>query len=454
MGRTGSRSILSVVQNVRRRELPLALLMFSYFFLVISTFWVLKPIKKDLLVSFYRSRPFELLGTTFSGPQAELVAKVLNMVVAYFAVVVFALLARRLRRQSLSLVFCAFFAVGLAAYAGLLSVPHASVVWSFYLFGDLYSTVMVATFFVFLNDSFVPDAARRVYGLIVLGGVAGGVFGSVTLRGIMDRLTHGHWMGVCVAATLAVAVLALAAGRIVDRAPPAETPTAAPPEREHSGNPALEGARLALRSRYLLSIVAIVGLYEVVSTVMDFQFTATLDHYDKLGQIVFGKQLATAYAITNTATLVVQILLTGWVMTRFRLTVALLLLPVAALSGSLVFLALPLLWPGTLLNTIDNSLSYSVNQSSKEALYTVATRQEKYQAKAFIDMFVQRFAKALAVGVSLGITVIFTHFGAIRWLSVFTAFVIAAWIVAARYAGRRFHQAADAQPPQPGGASS
>ncbi len=164
--------------------------------------------------------------------------------------------------------------------------------------------------------------------------------------------------------------------------------------------------------------------------------------------------LMLGYFFLVISTLLVQIFLTGWIMTRFRMTVALLLLPVAALTGSTLFLALPLLWPGTLLNTIDNSLSYSVNQSSKEALYTVTTRQEKYQAKAFIDMFVQRLAKALAVGVSLGITVVFTDFAAIRWLSLFTALVVAAWIVAARYAGRRFHQAADSALPHPGGESS
>ena len=52
------------------------------------------------------------------------------------------------------------------------------------------------------------------------------------------------------------------------------------------------------------------------------------------------------------------------------------------------------------LNTADNGFSYSINQSAKEALYVPTTREEKYKAKAFIDMFVQRFAKALAVGLS------------------------------------------------------
>jgi AAA family ATP:ADP antiporter len=53
-------------------------------------------------------------------------------------------------------------------------------------------------------------------------------------------------------------------------------------------------------------------------------------------------------------------------------------------------------------------------------------------------MFVQRFAKAVAVGMSLGITTFFTDFSAVRWLSAFTVPIIVLWIVAVRYAGREF----------------
>jgi hypothetical protein len=55
-------------------------------------------------------------------------------------------------------------------------------------------------------------------------------------------------------------------------------------------------------------------------------------------------------------------------------------------------------------------------------------------------MFVQRFAKVVAVGVSLGITSVFTEFTSLRWLSGFTITVIVLWIFAARYAGRRFKE--------------
>ena len=81
-----------------------------------------------------------------------------------------------------------------------------------------------------------------------------------------------------------------------------------------------------------------------------------------------------------------------------------------------------------------------VNQSAKEALYVPTSREEKYKAKAFIDMFVQRFAKAVAVGVSLVLTTFFAGISTIRWLSLFVAVILIAWILAARYAGRRFEE--------------
>ncbi|MEE8409631.1 MAG: hypothetical protein V3T05_08500, partial [Myxococcota bacterium] len=40
--------------DIRKKELPLALLMFGYFFLVITIFWVLKPIKKGLFIDHYK----------------------------------------------------------------------------------------------------------------------------------------------------------------------------------------------------------------------------------------------------------------------------------------------------------------------------------------------------------------------------------------------------------------
>ncbi len=426
--------------DIKREELPLALLMFGYFFLVITCFWILKPIKKGLFIEFYDETGFDLLGVTYLAPQAELLAKILNMVVAFGAVVVFTRLSRQLRRQQLTFVFAVFFIACYLLFGQWLHTPDDLSVWSFYLFGDLYSTLMVATFFAFLNDSVTPDAAKRLYGLVGLGGVCGGVFGSSVVSANVSLLSYSHWLWICSGLTVLIAAAAWGAGRQVrvttsttQSAASAPTPTTTP-----RGNAATEGARLVFSSRYLLSIVAIVGLYEIISTIIDFQFTFTVSHY--LDGADIGRHFALVYSITNWVSLLVQLFLTSYIMTRFGLAAALLVLPFTIALGSSAFLLFPALWVGSMLSTADNGFSYSINQSAKEALYVPTSEAEKYRAKAFIDMFVQRFAKAIAVVISLGITFMFKDIDSLRYLGFLTLGLIVVWAVAARYAGRQFNE--------------
>lgn len=426
--------------DIKPSELPLALLMFGYFFLVITSFWILKPLKKGLFIEFYDRGGFQLAGIEFSAPQAELLAKVLNMLVAFAAVVVFTRLSRGLRRQQLTYVFAAFFIACCLLFSVWLRSPDGGGVWSFYLFGDLYSTIMVATFFAFLNDSVTPEAARRLYGLVGLGGVCGGVFGTSVVSASVSALSLENWLWICGGLSLVIALVAWAAGRQVT---PAPEPPRQLEQAKPAGNAATEGARLVFNSRYLLSIVAIVGLYEVISTILDFQFTFTVAHY--LDGADIGRHFALVFTITNWVSLLVQLFLTGFIMSRFGVGLALMVLPLTIALGSSAFLLFPVLWVGSLLNTADNGFSYSINQSAKEALYVPTSAAEKYRAKAFIDMFVQRFAKAVAVLISLGVTFAVTDMTSLRYLGLVTLALLVVWVIAARYAGRQFAQLEDSE---------
>jgi AAA family ATP:ADP antiporter len=300
---------------------------------------------------------------------------------------------------------------------------------------------MVATFFAFLNDSVTPEAAKRLYGLVGVGGVAGGAFGSTTVRSLIATVPTAWWLWICVGLGLLILIIASVSGRMVDRNPPVTAPTDAGPSDTAAapqGNPATEGARLVFRSRYLLAIVGIVGLYEIVSAVMNFQFTSTVAHY--LDGPAIGQQFATVFAITNVMSLCVQLFLTSLIMTRYGVGVALFVLPLATLATSVGFMVTPILLMGSLQNVVDNGFNYSINQSAKEALYVPLSSEVKYKAKAFIDMFVHRLAKAIAIAVSLGTTLVFKEFASIRWLSAFSVLIILIWLIAVRYAGRRFRQ--------------
>ena len=298
---------------------------------------------------------------------------------------------------------------------------------------------MVAAFFAFLNDSVDAARAKRLYGPIGLGGVLGGAFGSLAVAAWIGDLSLRTWLFLCIGIAVVIVLLSLAAGGLVKRrgAPPdGGAADEEDDERPNRRSAALEGARLVWRSRYLLAVVTIVGVYEVVSTIMDFQFTAAVAHYRDGAAI--GEHLAMVFAFTNAVAAFVQLFGTSWIMTRFGVGTALLVLPSTVMLGSTAFLALPVLWVGSSLNTLDNAFNYSVNQSAKEALYVVRSRQEKYRAKAFIDMFVQRAAKAIAVAVSLGMSAFFADFAAVRWLSLVSLVLVVVWASAARYVGRRF----------------
>jgi AAA family ATP:ADP antiporter len=430
---------IKAVMDIRREELPLSLLMFSYFFLVITNFWILKPIKKTLFIGFYKQEGFDLLSWHLNASQAELIAKVLNMLVALLAVTIFTWLARRFRRQQLTYIFTVFFMACYVVYSNFIDVPNDFTVWSFYLFGDLFSTLMVATFFAFLNDSVTPDKAKRLYGLVGLGGVLGGAFGSLTVRVWIKNLSMSTWLWISFAVAATIIFIAMFAGRLVERdLPKPQTKPVTGRTEKPPSNPAIEGARLVMGSRYLLAIVGIVGFYEIVSTIMDFQFTSTVEHFVARENI--GRHFSTIYTVTNFVAMFVQLFLTGFIMNRFGLTTALLVLPAVIVLGSSGFMAVPILWVGSFLNTADNGFSYSINQSAKEVLYVPTSRDEKYKAKAFIDMFVQRFAKALAVGISLAITTLYRDFSSVRWLSVFTLMIMIFWFLAVRYAGRKFDE--------------
>jgi AAA family ATP:ADP antiporter len=426
--------------DIQKKELPFAILMFAYFFLVITNFWILKPLKKAAFVGFYKESGLTFFSINYNASQVELFAKIANMFVAMGAVIIFSWLARRFIRQQLTIIFSLFFLACYAAFSFVLESPKDLTVWSFYLFGDLFSTLMVATFFIFLNDSVNPDSAKRLYGLVGLGGVLGGAFGSITVKTLVKsgNVSSAAWMWICFGITTAIALVALFAGKRValsneDKKIEPSEPVDNTKKQE---NPALAGAKLVFRSPYLFAIVSIVGLYEIVSTLLDFQFTSTILHF--ITKENLSDAFSTAFMYMNITAVIVQLFLTSFIMRKFGLTVALIILPAAVLLVSMGYLIFPIMAVAMLIPSSDGGFSYSLNQSAKEALYVPTSKDEKYKAKAFIDMFIQRFAKVLAIGVSLVITSFFKEFSTIRWLSLGTLCMVILWLIAVRFAGHKF----------------
>jgi AAA family ATP:ADP antiporter len=434
---------LKALFDVRRSELAPTLLMSGYFFLVITCFWILKPIKKSLFLEFYRpgltlAVPGFARELALTAAEVELGAKVLNMIVAGLAALVFVGLARTFRRERLTYVFGACSLCAFSLFTGVIDEPSEVSVWSFYLFGDLFNMLMVAAFFAYLNDIVSPSVARRIYAFVVLGGVVGGVFGSTVVKTCISVFSTSTWLWLCIAATVLIVGLAFVVSRLKlplthHKPEDAEVVVTA------GMRTGAAGARVVFGSRYLQAIACIVAIYEIVSTVMDFQFSATVSHY--LEGAAIGEQLASVFLVTNVASLLVQLLFTRFVMQELGIRAALSVLPFVVLVVAGGFAIMPFLWVGSSLSIADNALNYSVNQSARESLYVPASALEKYQAKAFIDIFVQRSAKAVGVVLSFAMSMwIRDDLTAVRYLSLLVVGLAFVWLWLARYAGNRFNE--------------
>jgi|CXWL01.1.fsa_nt_gi AAA family ATP:ADP antiporter len=391
-----------------------------YFFLVIVAYWILKPIKKALFIGYYK-----LHGGLYdlAPAQMELLAKETNILLALAMSLMLVWLRRRFSATGFGLSVTLLFALGLAILIPFAKQPSEVVVWSLYLYGDMFASSLVALFFVTLHDRSSVEDTRRIYGLVGMGGVLGGLAGSI-LSGSLDRLVGVQGaMATSCAMTLCVAAIGWLIARHArtphfgrrstdgsnthtndDLFDGSKTIIEARPLLLHGNGGLFDGAKAILHSRPLLLIAAILFLYEITSVVLDYQFTSAVSREvsaDKLKQY-----FSAVYTFSNSMAVLVQLLLTTWVMRKHSLRLALLVMPLAIMLGESAYMLAPALLTASLLNTVDSAFAYSIQQTAREALYVPLSRHEKYEAKAFIDIVWLRFSKGIAVVLSLALSLL------------------------------------------------
>ncbi|HVF27713.1 MAG TPA: Npt1/Npt2 family nucleotide transporter [Pyrinomonadaceae bacterium] len=434
--------------DVRKGERGKALAMSLFFFLAMATFWALKPMKRGLFISYHKENALELLGAHFGGAQAEQLAKVVNVFAALLFAMAFSYITRRVAPRYIIPLFCLLFTLAFIGYAGVVSNPGIWTVWSFYVFGDMYNTLMLTLFWTLMNNSVEVNSAKRLYGIVGLGGVTGGLVGATLVRSSVTMFGREMVLLSCILPTIVIAVIGFMFARRMENKQVNSAHRVNSSDERHdvasrfraSGGSALSGLRLLASSKYLLAICLLVAFYEIASSIIDFQLSAMVER-NITGGLARDQYFGFVAQVQGAASILVQLFLTSFVMRRFGVGHALLALPVVILLGSVGFLLVPTLGFVTLMSVSDNSMNYSINQSAKETLYVPTTAEEKYQAKAFIDMFVQRSAKVVAVGLNLGL-VAFVSIEQVRWLSVASILTLALWIGVIRFAGRRFDRLA------------
>jgi AAA family ATP:ADP antiporter len=140
----------------------------------------------------------------------------------------------------------------------------------------------------------------------------------------------------------------------------------------------------------------------------------------------------------NLVGMVLQLFVVSRIIKSIGVRVALLVLPLIAVSGYALMATIPVLMVVRWVKTAENATDYSLQNTLRQVLFLPTTREEKYAAKQVIDSFIVRFGDMLSAGlVFLGTGVLTLGTRSFAAINVVMAIV---WLALAWQVGRRYER--------------
>ena len=365
--------------DVKPDELRALGLAFVFNFIVLGSYYVLRPIRDEIGAA----GGLENLSWMFT---ATLVAMLI-------ANTLFAAIVARLSRRRFIPMAYRFFILNLALFFVLMrTLPAGQQMWvgrAFYVWVSVFNLFVVTVFWAFMTDIFNTEQAKRLFGFISVGGTLGAIVGGSLTASLVQRFGTAN--------LLIISAVLLEGGAWCVRFFPAqfkgehvgafrdETATAERP----IGGTLWSGITHAMKSPYLLGICAFMLLHAVTATLVYFQ-QADITRAaiaDRAARTAFFAQLD---VWVNVLTIVVQIFLTGRFLKWLGVGLTLAMLPALSLVGFLAIGLMPGLGLLAFFQVLRRAMNYALSRPAREVLFTVLRREDKYKAKSFMDTFVYR----------------------------------------------------------------
>lgn len=357
-----------------------------WFFLVLFSYYVLKPVRDALATETRLFGPLYL--ATFI---AVCVALPL-----YWRIV-----ARTTRRLLVFGVY-QFFVACLVVFAVLLARGHGDEEWlrnAFFVWVSVFNLYVVAVFWSVMADLFSAEEGKAWFGAMAAAGTVGSIVASLVGHVAAQRLGVEWLMVVAIGAlelSIATAwfLLRLASrDGSVSASEKAESANETP-----SSGSLLAGLRTVLSSRYLLMICAFTFIGKFAATFVYNNFQHTLR--DEGLAVAERTQLFSAMNFySQSGTLAFQAVLAAALM-RFAGVGATLALACGVIVGLFAWLSVDAtLWPLMVAKVVQEIVGYGLLVPAQQVLFTVVSRTEKYESKAFIDTVVFRGSDVAAANV-------------------------------------------------------
>jgi AAA family ATP:ADP antiporter len=412
-------NLIRIVVDVKPNEIRALLLSFLYYFLILSSYYIIRPIRDDFgAVGGLENLPWMFTGT---------------LVVMLVANALFsALVARYTRRRFIPVAYRFLIANLLIFFALLFFVSKPNQIWigrAFFVWTSVFNLFVVSVFWAFMVDVFNSDQGKRLFGFISVGGTLGAIVGAAITATLVRRIGSINLMLIsaflielsaqCVRLFPAVLTDRDADGRSKD-----ETAV---------GGGIWSGIVHNFKSPYLLGISAYMLLYSITSTLLYFQQIgiATSVFTDRLARTAFFAKIDLA---VNILTVIAQAFITGRLLKWLGVGVTLAILPALSVIGFSGLGIAPTLTLLVLFLTVRRAGNYAFARPARETLFTVISREDKYKAKNFIDTVVYRVGDQIGAWTT----------PALGWLglnmagvSLVAAPLAAVWLVVSLWLGKR-----------------
>lgn len=427
------RALLARAVEVREGEGPALGWATAYFFLLLASYYVIRPLRDEFGVRGSENALSWLFVGTLLGTAA------LNPL--------FSGLVTRLTRKVFVPVVYRFLLGTLVVFWALLSFSPASwhlpVAQAFFVWASVFNLFAVSVFWGFLADLFRPGQGKRLFGFVAVGGTLGAVAGAALTSALAGPL--GPTNLILLAALLLEGAVFCVRGlvrhfRVDDVSRSAEP--GAEPEGVPPGRGALAGLSAVSRSGYLLGISLFLLFFTVSSTFLYFEQARIVKaaFSDSAARTAFFARID---LWVNLLSAFVQLFLAGRVVKALGVGGTLVALPVVTMAGFAALAVSPTTGVLTLVMVARRAGNFALFRPAREVLFTVLPREEKYAAKSFVDTFVYRFGDAVGAFADKGLRAL----GAVgaTLAGLFLPLAVA-WALLSAWLGRRQAKLAEARP--------
>jgi AAA family ATP:ADP antiporter len=381
--------LLSPVADIRQNEAASALLMTLLVFLLLAAYYLLKTAREVLIL-------------TEGGAAVKSYSSAFQAMLLLFLVPAYGAFASRVSRVPLVTGVTLFFASNLVLFT-LAIGAGMRVGILYFIWVGIFSLMVVAQFWAFANDLYTSEQGKRLFPLIGVGASLGAWIGAVRAGALIGSRTPSSLLLTAAVVLVICAAMVPLINRITVKAESQSKPKDEPLGREG-------GWALIRGDRYLILIAALALLLNVVNTSGEYLFgryvveqahslvPGTGAAADAERARFIGETYSRLFGNVNLIGFLLQLFVVSRVFKYLGLERSLFIHPLVAATGYLLILRAPSLQLMEALKTADNSLDYSLGNTTRQALWLPTSREAKYKAKQAIDSFMVRAGDVASAG--------------------------------------------------------